>query len=142
MEEARGETFLWNKLKENFIKDFKFIPEDDQLVEVTKKIKTFIKLIVSNVSTETQNQPNSSCDNIQLTKIPHSKRLWIETEHTNGKRFQWKSDHPETTRPIETKLKVETTEKEDPERLTSKYFPPSFSQFKEGSRQINESKAP
>ena len=26
MEEARGETFLWHKLKENFIKDFNFIP--------------------------------------------------------------------------------------------------------------------
>ena len=36
MEEARGETFLWNELKENFIKDFKFILDDDQLVKATK----------------------------------------------------------------------------------------------------------
>ena len=28
MEEARGETFLWNELKENFIKCFNFIPEE------------------------------------------------------------------------------------------------------------------
>ena len=33
-------------------------------------------------------------------------------------------------------------EKDDPERLTAKYFLLAFSQFKEGSRQINESKAP
>ena len=44
MEEAWGETFLWNELKENFIKDFKFIPEYDQLVEATKKIKNIYKI--------------------------------------------------------------------------------------------------
>ena len=27
MEEARGDTFLWNELGENFIKDFNFIPQ-------------------------------------------------------------------------------------------------------------------
>ena len=36
MEEARGETFLWNELRENFIKDFNFIPEDEKLVEAMK----------------------------------------------------------------------------------------------------------
>ena len=43
MEEARGETFLWHKLKENFIKDFKFIPQNKNLVETTKQIKEFIQ---------------------------------------------------------------------------------------------------
>ena len=42
MEEARGKTFLWNELRENFIKDFSFILEDAKLVEATKQIKTFI----------------------------------------------------------------------------------------------------
>ena len=46
------------------------------------------------------------------------------------------------TRPIKTIFKVETTKKEDLERLTTKYFPSAFSQFKEGSRKINETKAP
>ena len=55
MKEARGETFLWNEIKENFIKDFKFIPEDDQLVEATKQIETFIKPTVISISTETHN---------------------------------------------------------------------------------------
>ena len=36
MEEARGETFLWHELRENFIKDFNFIPQDENLVETTK----------------------------------------------------------------------------------------------------------
>ena len=43
MEEARGETFLWHELRENFIKDFNFIPQDENLVETTKQIKEFIQ---------------------------------------------------------------------------------------------------
>ena len=44
MEEARGEKFLWNELRENLIKDFSFISENTNLVEATKQIKTFIQL--------------------------------------------------------------------------------------------------
>ena len=43
MEKARGETFLWHELKENFIKDFNFIPQNKNLVETTKQIKEFIQ---------------------------------------------------------------------------------------------------
>jgi len=39
-------------------------------------------------------------------------------------------------------FKVELIDKEDTDRMTATDFPASFSQFKEGSRQINESKAP
>ena len=40
MEElARGETFLWHELKNFFIKDFNFIPQNEDLVETTKQIK-------------------------------------------------------------------------------------------------------
>ena len=53
--------------------DFKVIPKHDQLVEAMKKIKTFIKPIVSSSLTGTHNRSNSSCHNIQLTKIPHSQ---------------------------------------------------------------------
>ena len=42
MEEAQGETFLWHELRENFIKDFSFIPQDKKLVETAKQIKAFI----------------------------------------------------------------------------------------------------
>ena len=45
MEEARGEKFLWYELRENFIKDFNFIPQDENLVETTKQIKEFIQPI-------------------------------------------------------------------------------------------------
>jgi len=36
MEESQGETFLWHELRENFIKDFNFIPQDENLVETAK----------------------------------------------------------------------------------------------------------
>ena len=45
-------------------------------------------------------------------------------------------------KPIRTILKIESTDKEDIDRMTTIYFLESFSQFKEGSQQINESKAP
>ena len=70
MEEARGETFLWIELKENFTKDFKFTPKDDQLVEATKQIKKFLKPTVNNSSTQTHSRPKASCHNIQSNKIP------------------------------------------------------------------------
>ena len=41
--EARGETFLWNEIRENFIKYFNFIPQNENLVETTKEIKEFIQ---------------------------------------------------------------------------------------------------
>ena len=49
-----------------------------------------------------------------------------------GKIFQWKSYHSETTKPIRTVLKVETTDKEDTDGMTTADFPVTFSQFKEG----------
>ena len=66
----------------------------------------------------------------------------MENENPEGKSFRWKSYHSETTKPIRTVLKVGTTEKEDTNRMTATNFPTTFSQFKEGSRPINEAKAP
>ena len=58
-----------------------------------------------------------------------------------GKSFRWKSYHSETTKPIQTMLKIDTADKEDINRMTTTDFPTTFSQFKEGSRLINEAKA-
>ena len=46
------------------------------------------------------------------------------------------------TKPIRTILKVGTTDKDDTDRMTVADFPATLSQFKEGIRPINESKAP
>ena len=77
MEEAQGEKFLWKELRENFIKDVSFIPEDTKLVQATKQIKTFIQL-TSNESTQNKSQPNIACYNIRSDKIPQSTRLQLE----------------------------------------------------------------
>ena len=66
----------------------------------------------------------------------------MENENPEGKIFRWKSNHAETTKPIHIVLKVETTDKEDIDRMIAADFSATFSQFKEGSRPINEVKAP
>ena len=74
------------------------------------------------------------CKNIQTRTKPQSTRLQLENENTEGKRFRWKSNYvDETTKPICTILKVETTNKQDTDRMTAADFPTTFSQFREGS---------
>jgi len=51
----------------------------------------------------------------------------MENENSEGKSFRWKSNHAETTKPIRTVLKVETTDKEDIDRMTAADFPTTFS---------------
>ena len=114
--EARGETFTWNDLKENSLKEFKFLSDDELLVEASKQIKTFLQPTNNNTLTETRhNRPNATCHNIRSTKILHSTRLRLEIETTIGKIFQWKTDHPKTSKLVKRVLKFETTEKEDAE---------------------------
>ena len=140
MEEARGETFLWPELRENFIKDFNFIPQNENMVETTKEIQEFIQPIENKPIPD--NRQIMDYNNIQTGTIPHSTRLQLENENTEGKSFRWKSNHVEMTKPIRTVLKVGTIDKDDTDRMIAAEFPSTFSQFKEGSRPINEAKAP
>ena len=66
----------------------------------------------------------------------------MENENTEGKSFRWKSYHSETTKPIQIVLKIDTTNKEDTDRMTTADFLATFSQLKEGIQLINEAKAP
>ena len=43
MEEGIGEMFTWNELKENFLKDFKFLAKEELLVEKSIKNETIEK---------------------------------------------------------------------------------------------------
>ena len=67
------------------------------------------------------------CNNIQTKTKPQLTRLQLENENTEGKSFRWKSNHVETTKPICTILKVETTDKQDTDRMTAADFPTTFS---------------
>ena len=94
------------RTQRKFTKDFKFISEDDKLVEAMKQIKTFIQPTVQHKSTQNYNRIKASCNNIWSSKIPQSIRLQLENEHAHGKIFQWKSDHPEMVKPIRMIFKV------------------------------------
>ena len=135
MEEARGETFLWHELRENFIKDFNFIPQNEKLVETTKQIKEFIQPTENKPLTD--NQQTRKCNNIQTRSKPQSTILQLENKNTEGKSFRWKSNHVETTKPICIILKVETTDKQDTDRrLQSTSLPHSHSSKKEVNRSM------
>ena len=113
MEEDWGETFLWHEIRENFIKDFSFVPQDEKLVETTKQIKPFVGPTEKRNLKQNQDQPTIKCNNIQTRTIPQSKRLQMENENLEGKSFRWNSNHVEITKPICTVLKVKTTDKQD-----------------------------
>ena len=70
MEEARGETFQWNKLRENFIKDFNFIPQNEKLVETAKQIKEFIEPTKNNSLIQNHDLLTIPSNNIQTNIIP------------------------------------------------------------------------
>ena len=87
MEESRGETFQWHKLRENFIKDFSCIPQNEKLVETAKQIKGFIELTRNNTLTQNYDRPKITCNNIQTKIIPQSTRLQMENENSEWKSF-------------------------------------------------------
>ena len=68
MEEDRGETFLWHELWENFIKDFNFIPQNENLVKTAKQIKEFIQPTENKPLTD--NRQTMKCNNIQTRTKP------------------------------------------------------------------------
>ena len=70
MEEAQGGTFQWHELRENFIKDFSFIPQNEKLVETAKQIKSFIEPIRNNTLIQNYDRLKIPCNNIQTNIIP------------------------------------------------------------------------
>jgi len=42
IEEASGNTFEWNEIKNNFLKDFEFNPKEALLQEEAREIKNFL----------------------------------------------------------------------------------------------------
>ena len=113
MKEAQGETFQWHELRENFIKDFSFIPQNKKLVKTAKQIKAFIEPTENNTLTQNHDRLTITCNNIQTKTIPQSTRLQMENENLEGKSFRWKSYHSKITKPIRTVFKVDTIDKED-----------------------------
>ena len=59
IEEERGDTFTWKTLKQNFIKDFSFLSENEHLQLATQQIQQFLETNKSNKIAE--NKPTKEC---------------------------------------------------------------------------------
>ena len=93
MEEVRGEFFTWNELKESFLKDFKFLSQDELLVEAYKQIKNFLQPTDNNIAVESQpSRQNAMCQwkpqkgevfngNLNIQKLPNQLRQYLKFKH-------------------------------------------------------------
>ena len=90
--EARGDTLTWQTLRENFIKDFSFTPDDEKLKPVTKQIQQFIG--EKSLNEIVENNLTKECRHTFVDEIQHSTRLQLETDHFPRKSFQLKKNHP------------------------------------------------
>jgi hypothetical protein len=119
IEEACGHTFNWNEIKENFIRDFEFIPEEAHLQEATKEIKNFLektnpdeiqkrgKAKVDMGSTSTCNFVSTqSPDSITTRSNRHGKHKF------SRENFQWKKSHPGVNNLVKIVYSVSKEEKE------------------------------
>ena len=109
LEEARGDTFTWQTLRENFIKDFSFTPDDEKLKPVAEQIQQFIGAKSSNETVETN--LTKECRHTSTDEIQHSTRLQLETDHFPSKSFKLKKNHPLGNIKVKTLYKIETEEK-------------------------------
>ena len=48
IEEARGDTFTWKTLKQNFIKEFSFLLDDKNMQPAARQIQQFLEINTSN----------------------------------------------------------------------------------------------
>ena len=115
LEEARGDTFTWKTLRENFIKDFSFIPDDKKLKPTAKQLQQFIG--ESSSKEVVENNLTKECRHTSTDKIQNLTRLQLETDHFPGKSFQLKKNHPLGKIKVKTLYKIEIEEKPSEENI-------------------------
>ena len=115
IEEARGDTFTWQTLRENFIKDFSFTPNDEKIKPIAKQIQQFIGAKSSNETVE--NNPTKECRHMSTDEIQHSTKLQLEIDYFLGKSFQLKKNHSLGNIKVKTLYKIETKEKPTEENI-------------------------
>ena len=127
LEEARGDTFDWQTLRENFIKDFSFIPDNEKWKPAAKQLQHFIR---ENSSKRlVRNIPTKECWHTSTDEIQHSTILQLETDYFPRKIFQLKKNHPLANIKVKTFYKIETEkistiENIEEEKLGEQDFPP------------------
>jgi hypothetical protein len=69
IEEACGHTLNWSNIKENFIKDLKFTPEEEHLREATHQIKIFLEKLTP--ATQRKKREDDGRPQINIELKPH-----------------------------------------------------------------------
>ena len=69
IEEARGDTFTWQTIRENLIKDCSFTLDDKKLKPTPKQIQ---QILGTNPSDKMiRNNPTKECQQVSVNKIQH-----------------------------------------------------------------------
>ena len=149
IEKERCDTFTWQSLKQNFIKDFSFLPENKHLQPPSQQVLQFLE--TNKLSKTIENKTTNECRQVLVEEAHQSTRLQLEIDHFPGKSFQLKKDHPLGKTKVKTLYKISTekkseqdnTKEEKKEKKTPPPRPPPclYSEIKEGKRDINESQA-
>jgi hypothetical protein len=136
IEEACGHTLNWSDIKENFVQDFKFTPEEERLREATQQIKIFLEKLMPTMQKEKGKTTvdigsTSTCHLISTENNKNTTTRRIDMENTScpGQSFRWKSDHPVMQNYVKSILTINKEEKDD---LEQPDFPESFTKVKEG----------
>lgn len=145
IEEARGDTFTWQTLREDFIKDLSFIPYDENWKPTARKIQQFLGTNLSDKIVE--DNPTKECRQVLVEELQHSTQLQLEAGHFSGRRFHLKINYPLGKTKVKTLYKISIEQKPiqentKEEKLGEPDFPPQYSEIKEGKQELNESKAP
>jgi len=97
IEEACGHTSNWAEIKENFLQDFEFNPEEEHLRDATQQIKSFLEnplLVVQREKTKilVDLGSTSTCNFVLVENKDISTAWRIDMENIKwlGQRFQWK----------------------------------------------------
>jgi len=101
IEEASGHTFDWNKIKNNFLKDFEFNPKEILPQEETRETINFLgktspEKIQEKGKTKVDQTSTSTCNSVSTHNIENIISLRVEMSNISfsGQRFRWKKNHP------------------------------------------------
>jgi hypothetical protein len=146
IEEACGHTSNWAEIKENFVQDFEFNPEEEHLKDATCQIKIFLENPSPAVQKEKENMSvdggsTSTCNFVLVEnkEISTAQRIDMENIKWPGQSFQWKKDHPTLQNHVKSVLSIATEHKEDQEQPD---FPKIFTKIEEGEHHLDEAKPP
>jgi len=146
IEEACTHTSNQAEIKENFLQDFEFNPEEEHLRDATQQIKIFLEkpsLVAQkekeNISFDLGSTLTYNFVLVENKEIPTTRRIDMENIKCPRQSFQWKKYHPTLKNHVNSVLNITMEQKEDQEQPD---FPKSFTKIEEVERHLDETKPP